>query len=194
MYHPVDTTHALEVVLAKILKTDLLQKVLLPTLDGSVDADWDVSLLTDNRAKAASLGASSHVGKCVSQVVELATIKELLWHVVLQPQDLWNLHLNRHLSTDISKKVVVGSVDLVCFLLWSVIEPQDDVAVVTISVVKLWSGDGDWLVGIIGEDCERASSIESNTSNSGLVDVVLLHGTLNGIANASPDVGCRLLL
>ena len=194
MYHPIDTSHTLEVVLAEILKTDLLQKVLLPSLDGSVNADWNVALLADDGAKAASLGASGHVGKSVSQVVELATVKELLWHVVLQPQDFWNLHLNRHLSTNISEKVVVGSVDLVCFFLWSVVEPQDNVTVVTIGIVKLWSGDGNWLVGVVGEDCERAGGVESDTTNGGLVNVVLLHGTLDGVANASPDIGGRLLL
>lgn len=194
MYHPVDTTHALEVVLAKILKTDLLQKVLLPSLDGSVDSDWNVTLLTYNRAEAASLGAGGHVGKSISQVVELAAVEQFLWHMVLQPQDFWNFHLDRHLSTNVSEKVVVGSIDLVCFFLWSVVEPENDVAVIAVSVVELWTGDGDWLVGIVGEDCEGAGGIETNTTDGGLVDVVLLHGTLDRVANASPDVGGGLLL
>jgi len=194
MYHPIDTTHALKVVLAEILKTNLLQEVLLPSLDGSIDTDWDITLLAYNRAEAASLGASGHVGKSISQVVELATVEQLLWHVVLQPQDLWNFHLDRHLSTNVSEKVVVGSVDLVCFFLWSVVEPENDIAVIAIGIVELWTSDGDWLVGVVGEDCEGAGSIETNTADSGLVNVVLLHGTLDGVADASPDVGGGLLL
>lgn len=194
MYHPVDTTHALKVVLAEILETNLLQKVLLPSLDGSIDTDRDITLLANNRAEAAGFGASGHVGKSISQVVELATVEQLLWHVILQPQDLWNFHLDRHLSTDVSEKVVVRSVDLVCFFLWSVVKPENDIAVIAIGVVEFWASDGDWLVGVVGEDCERASSVESNTTDGGLVNVVLLHGTLHGVANASPDVGGRLLL
>lgn len=46
----------------------------------------------------------------------------------------------------------------------------------------------------MGEDGERASSIEANTSNGARIDVVLGQGLLDGCTDALPDVRGRLFL
>lgn len=194
MYHPVDTAHALEVVLAQVLQANFLEEILLPALDTTIDTHWDVALLADHRAEAASVVASGQVGESIGQVVELALLKELRRHVVLQPQDLGHFHLNAHLSTDVAEQVVVGGVDLLGLLDWPVVEPEDDIAVVAVCVIELWACDRDGLVGVLAEDCEGAGGIEANAADGVWVDVVLGQGTLDSCTDASPDICGRLFL
>ena len=61
---------------------------------------------------------------------------------------------------------MLGGVDLVCFLNRSVVEPQNDVAVVAVLVVKVWSSDGDRLICVVSEYCKRAGRIETDTTDS----------------------------
>jgi len=56
---------------------------------------------------------------------------------------------------------MAGGVDLVGLLYGPVVEPKDDIAVVTI-VLKVGAGDGDRLVSVLGEDGERASRVETD--------------------------------
>jgi hypothetical protein len=89
---------------------------------------------------------------------------------------------------------VVRRIDLVRFFYRAMIEPQYDVAVVAVLVVEVWPGDGDWLVCIVREDCERASSVEPNAANGVTVNVVLVHCSPDRRADTSPDVRGRLFL
>ena len=128
-HHPVDTTHALEVVLHQILQSDLFQEILLPALDAAVHAHRDIALLTDDAAEAPLLISGSNVGQRIGKVKELALIKDFLGHVVLQPQDLGDLHFNGHLAADVAQQVVVGRVDFLSLLDGTVVQPEDDIAV-----------------------------------------------------------------
>jgi len=172
--HFVDASHALEVVFTEVFKANFLEEVLLPALHTAVDADRHESLLADYTAKAPCLTASSQMCKSVRQVVKLAAVEELFWHVVLQPQDLGNFHLDRHLAAHVSQQIVVGCVDLVGLLHRAVIEPEYDIAVVAIFVVEVGPGDGDWLICVFGEHGERASCVEANAPDGIALDVVLI--------------------
>lgn len=141
MYHPIDSSHTLEVVLAEIFESNLCQEILLPSLDTAIDTYWHKTLLADNTAKATSLVTGRHMCERISQVVELAIRELLLWHVVLQPKHLGYLHFNAHLSSYVSEKIVVCGIDLVGLLFGSVIEPEDDISVVTVCVVELGPSD-----------------------------------------------------
>jgi hypothetical protein len=166
----------------------------LPSFDTAVNTDWNEPLLADYTAVTSAFASSSQMCECVSQIVELAAVEELLRHVVLQPQHLWNLHLDRHLTSNITKEVVLRGIDLVRLLDRSVIKPENDIAVITILVIKVWPSDRNRLVRVVSEDCERACSVEANTSNGALIDVVLVHCSADRGANASPDVRCGLFL
>ena len=72
---------------------------------------------------------------------------------------------------------MLRSVDLVCLLHRSVIEPQYDIAVIAVFVVKVRPSDSNRLVRVVPEDSERARSIEANAANGALVDIVLVHCT-----------------
>ena len=194
LYHPVYASHALEVVFGQVLQTNLFQKVILPALDTAIDTDRDKTLLAHDTAVAAGFAASGNVGESIRQIVKLAAVEQLLWHVVLEPQDFWDLHLNAHLTANVAEEVVVGGINLLRLLFGTVIEPEDDIAVIAILIVEFGAGDRDRLVGVIGEDCERASSVEANAANRRLVDVVLVQSALDRLADAVPDVCGRLFL
>jgi hypothetical protein len=151
----------LEVVLGKVVKTNLMVEVLLPTLDATVDTHRDIALLANNTAVATSLVASSQVCKSIGKIIELGTCEQLRRHVVLEPENLGHLHFNAHLSTNILEKLVLGVVDLFGLFNRSVIEPENDVPVIAI-VCEVWAGDGEWFVGVVGEDSERAGGVKAN--------------------------------
>lgn len=151
-------------------------------------------MFANGRAEAAGVLSGGHLGQSVSQVVEVALGEELRRHVVLEPQNLGHLHLNAHGATDVAEQVVFCSVDLLGLLDGTVVEPQDDVSVVTVCIVELGAGDTLRLAGLFIEDGERAGGIEADTADSLWVDVVLVHCTLDGVADALPDVGDGLFL
>lgn len=122
-YHFVNTAHALEVVLAEIAQANLIEKVLLPALYAAINTNRYVTLLTNGTAEAAGLATGCHVCESISEIVELALVEQLLGHVVLEPEDLGNLHLNAHRSTDISQEVVVGGINLLGLFDGSVVQP-----------------------------------------------------------------------
>lgn len=130
------------------------------------------------------------MSQCIRQIVKLALIKKFLGHVVLQPQDLGDLHLNGHLPANIAEEVVVSGIDQVGFLDGTVIQPQNDIAV----SVEVGAGHGDGLVGVGREYGQGAGGIEANTPHEFGVDVVLADGTLDGDADTTPDIGGRLFL
>lgn len=193
-YHPVDTTNTTEVVLGEIIQTDGAQEIVLPSLDTAINADRDEALLADDTAEATSLGASCDVGKGISQVVELATVEQLLGHVVLQPQDLGHLHLDTHLAANIAEKIVVSGIDLLRLFHRTVVKPENDVAVIAVSIVKLGTSHGDGLVGVLGKDSQRAGGVEANAAHSLLINLVLGHDTLDCFADTVPDVCGGLFL
>lgn len=82
-YHSVDTSQTPTVVLGQILKTNVLEEVLLPTLLAAINTDWHVSLLAHGRAEAACVLAGSHLCQGITQVVEVALGEQLWRHVVL---------------------------------------------------------------------------------------------------------------
>ncbi|KAG9966801.1 Pentulose kinase, partial [Aureobasidium melanogenum] len=141
----------------KILETNLLEEVLLPTLDTAVDTNRHEALLADNTAEATVVVAGGNVSKSIGQVVESAAVEQLLGHVVLEPQNLWHLHLNAHLSTNVAEQVV------------------NYVAVVAIGIVELGACDGNGLVGVVGEDGKRAGGVETDTADGGAINAVHEH-------------------
>src|SRR5687768_17301762 len=111
-HHPVHATHALEVVLDQVAETNLLVKVLLPTLDTAINTNRDETLLTNGATEAPSLVASRQMGQSIRQIVKLALVPQLRRHVVLEPESLGDLHLDAHLATDVLEQLVTGRVDL----------------------------------------------------------------------------------
>lgn len=192
-YHSVNATHALEVVLGQLAKTNGLKEVLLPALLTAINTDGHVALLADSAAEAAGLVASGEMGQGISQVVELATIKELLGHVVLEPEGLGDLHLNAHLTADILEELVLGVVDLLGLLVRAVVEPEDDVAVLAV-ILKFGTGNSDGLVSVCGEDGEGACGIETNALDLVSADTSLGYHAANALADTLPNVGCGLFL
>jgi hypothetical protein len=193
-YQSVDPSKTSAVVFDQVLKTNVLEEVLLPTLLAAVYANRDVALLANGRTETAGILASGHLGQSIAQVVEVALCEELRGHVVLQPQDLGHLHLNAHRAADIAEEVVLGSVDLLGLLDGAVVEPQDDVAVVAVCVVEFGACDALGLAGLFVEDGQRAGCVEADAADGFRVDIVLVHGTLDRVADALPDVGYGLFL
>ena len=70
------------------------------------------------------------------------------------------------------------------------VEPKADVTI----IVELRSRDRDRLVSVVGEDGERASSIECKTTDRAGIDVVLCEDPLHRGTDAAPDVIGGLLL
>ena len=70
------------------------------------------------------------------------------------------------------------------------VEPKANVAV----IVEFGSSHGDGLVSVVGEDGKGTCSIEGETSNGTWVDVVLVEYTVDGGADAAPDVVGGLFL
>lgn len=83
-----------------------------------------------------------------------------------------------------------GGIDLGRLLNGTVVQPEDNVMV----IVEARGGDGDGFIGVMGENGQGASGIESETSNGSGIDIMLVEDSLNGIADASPYVICRLFL
>jgi hypothetical protein len=150
-HHPVDASHALEIVFDKITEANIVVEILLPALDTTINTNGNVTLLADGAAEAAGLVASSNVSEGISQIVEFAASKELGRHVVLEPENLGDLHLDAHLAADVLEELMVGGVDLFRLLDGAVVEPQNNVAVVAI-VVKVRACNGNGLVGVSGKD------------------------------------------
>src|SRR2546430_13960050 len=100
-HHPVNPTHSLEVVLCEVSQADRLIEILLPALNTTVNADRNIALLAHSATEAPRLIASRQMRQRISQIVKLATVKQLGRHVVLQPEHLWDFHLNAHLTTNI---------------------------------------------------------------------------------------------
>jgi len=98
-------------------------------------------LLADDTAVASSVTSGRQMCKSVAQIIELAAVKQLLRHVILQPQHLRYFHLDGHLAADVAEKVVVGSIDLLGLLHRAVVQPQDYVAIIPVSVVEMWTGN-----------------------------------------------------
>ena len=88
---------------------------------------------------------------------------------------------------------MVGSIDLSGLLDGSVVKPQDDVAIISV-VLEVRAGNCHGLIGVVGEDCQRASGIKANSSDSGRINVVLVQHSVYTLADAPPDVCCRLLI
>lgn len=57
------------------------------------------------------------------------------------------------------------------------IQPENDVAVVSISIVKVWPRDGNGLVRIVGEDGQGTGSIEADAADRGFVNTVLVYSS-----------------
>lgn len=85
---------------------------------------------------------------------------------------------------------MLGGVDLGCFLDGPVVEPEDDIMI----IIKLGTGNGHGLVGVMREDGERAGGIKGKAPNGVGINVMLIEDTLDGIADTSPNVVCRLFL
>jgi hypothetical protein len=192
-HHPIDTTHLLEIVLGKVAEANIMVEIFLPALDTTINAYRDIALLANNTAVATSFVASGQVCESICKIVELGTLEQLGRHVVLEPEDLGHLHLDAHLSADILEELVLGIVDLLGLFNGPVVEPQNDVAVVTV-VCEVRSGNRERLVGVVSEDGQRAGGIEANTLDAGRIDSRLANDTPDTFADALPDICGGLLL
>lgn len=113
--------------------------------------------------------------------------------MVLEPQDLGDFHLNAHLASNILEQLVISGIDLFCLLDRTVVQPENDVAVVAI-VGEIGAGNGNRLVGIVGEDGQGAGGVEADTLDLVWVDERLLHNSAHALADTAPDVCCGLFL
>lgn len=192
-HHPIDTTHLFEIVLGKFAEANIMVEIFLPALDTAINAYRDKALLANNTAVATSFIASGQVCESICKIVELGTLEQLGRHVVLEPEDLGHLHLDAHLSADVFEELVLGVVDLLGLFNGPVVEPQNDVAVVTI-VCEVRSGNGKRLVGVVSEYSQRAGGIEANALDAGRIDGRLANDTPDTFADALPDICGGLLL
>lgn len=192
-YNSIDSPHAPEVVLGQVAQTDFLEEILLPTLGAAVDTYRDVALLAHGTAEASRVASGSQVRQRIAEIIELAAIEQLLWHVVLQPEGFGDLHLNAHLSADIAEEVVAGGIDLLGLFDGAVIQPQYDIAVIAV-VLEVGPGYGDGLVRVFREYRQRTSGIEADSLDQGGVDTRLVNDTLYTMAYTVPDVGGGLFL
>lgn len=81
---------------------------------------------------------------------------------------------------------MLGSVDLGCFFDGPVVKPEDDIMI----IIKSGTGDGHGLVGVMGENGERAGGIKGKPPNGVGINAMLIEDTLDGIADTSPNVVC----
>lgn len=81
-------------------------------------------------------------------------------------------------------------VDPLGFLERPMIEPQDDVPV----TIKIWTGHGHWLIGVVREHGKRTCSIKADASDGRGIYRALLQSSTDRRADSAPDVGGRLLL
>ena len=88
---------------------------------------------------------------------------------------------------------MAGGINLLRLLDWAVVQPQDDVASVAI-VLKSGAGHGHGLVRVLGEDGQRAGSIEADAFDGAGVDVGLVDHMVHTVADAGPDVRGGLFL
>ena len=75
----------------------------------------------------------------------------------------------------------------------AVVEPQDDIVIVLLRV-EVRRRDGDGVIGVVGEDGQRAGCIEADAADGLRVDVSLRHGAVHREADAAPDIRGGLLL
>lgn len=146
-HHLINATHALEIVLDKIIQSNSVIKVLLPAFDTAIHADWDVSLLADGAAEAAVLVTSGDVGESITEIVKLGPFKQLCRHIVLEPKNFGDLHFDAHFASNIFQKIVVSVVDELGLLDRSVVKPQDNVSIIAIAF-EVRPSNGNRLVGI----------------------------------------------
>ena len=79
-------------------------------------------------------------------------------------------------------------IDLVRLFDRSMIEPKNDVSVIAIFVVEVWSRDSNGFIAVLREDCEGACRVEANAADGASIDIVLVHCSAHRRADASPDV------
>lgn len=150
-HHPIDTSHALEIILDQFSQADGLIKIFLPTLDATVHADGHKPLLADSATVASGLGASRHMCQGIGEVVKLAPVEQLGSHVVLEPKNLGHLHFDAHGATDVPKEIVARGIDLLRLRNGAVIKPQNDIAVITI-IFEIRTGYGNGLVSVMAKN------------------------------------------
>lgn len=88
---------------------------------------------------------------------------------------------------------MVRRVDLSRFLNRAMVQPQNDIAVISI-IGEVRTSHGHRLIGIVSENSERARRVEADTPDGGGVDVVLRQRALHAGTDAAPDICCGLLV
>lgn len=159
-----------EIVFFEVTKSNGLKEVLRPsTGDAALRVIRQISLLADKAAQASRLTTGRNMSERIGQVIELVSCKCLSRHIIFQPQDFRDLHLDRHLSSHIAQHFVSSCIDFIGFASCSVIQPQDHVPV----IIEFGSSNGDWLIGIGGEGSKRASRVKTDTTDVRRVDFIL---------------------
>lgn len=191
-HHLIDASHAFKIVFNQITQTNRVIKVFLPALDAAIHTNWDETLLADGAAKAATLISRSDMGEGISEIVELGSGEKLWGHIILEPENLGNFHFDAHFASDVSEEIVTCIVDELGLRDRSVVEPQNDIAVIAV-VLEVRAGNGNRFVGVGREDGQRASGVKANAFNGVGVDLGFADYPANTFTYALPNV-CRRLL
>lgn len=141
-HHPVDSSDTLKIIPSQVFQTDILEEILLPAFDTSVYANRHISLLAHDATEASLLIACGNVSEGIGEVIKFAFLIEFLGHIVLQPEDLWYFHFDRHLPAHIAEQIMICGVHLFSFLHRAMIEPEDNIAI----SVKIGSSNRDRVV------------------------------------------------
>ena len=101
-HHPVYSPHSLEVILHEIPQTNRMIKIFLPAFHTPINADRNEALLAHRAAEAPGLVARGNMRQGIGQIVEFAPIEERRRHIVLEPENLWDFHLDAHRAPHIA--------------------------------------------------------------------------------------------
>lgn len=174
----------------ELLETDLLEKVLVPPL-APLDARRDVRALARQRAVAPRLVARRFEREPIGQIKELALLKDRLGHVLLEPEDLRDLHLEAHRPADVLEHHAPRRVDRLGLVVRAVVGPEDDVAFSGLGADVGAPGSGSDGLGsaIEGGYGKRAGRVEADPAYECVGDTRLAKDVLARLRDAVPD--CR---
>ena len=83
---------------------------------------------------------------------------------------------------------MVRGIDLLRLFLRTMVEPQNDISIVAIFVVEIRTSYRDGLVCVLGENGERARSIEADAADGNPVDIVLVDSPADRRTDATPNI------
>ena len=147
----------------------------------------EVRPLADGRAQRARIDAGGLVREEVGQVEEAGRAFPALRQVLLDPEQLGRLHLERDASADVLEHGVVGCVNAVGLIERPVIHPHDHVLLVA-------AGRADGYVSIVTvERHQRAGRVEADAADALGGDASFRERSPHSPPAGLPDILRRLL-